>query len=234
MIRTTAGVWLAIAALGLGGCGLGQRDPDEMDVPRELSNLERGIRHFGLRDYEQAVEALNDAILSDSPGPDAYHFRGLAHYQLKNYEQSASDLTEAIRQSTHGRLNQYYVARAQAHWKLKRYPDALADIETLWERQPKDAELLNYLAWYLVICPDDECRDGKRALELAKQACELFPTAAYWDTLAAVYAELGQFDEAVQWQEKALANPDGGILQDLEGAERRLQLFKEKKPYREE
>ncbi len=229
MIRTMATVWLAMAALGLAGCGLGQRDPE----PRELTALERGINHYQVKDYKQTVEALNEAI-SDSPGLDAYYFRGLSHLQLKNYEQAASDLTEAIRQGPPERLNDFYRARTQAYWKLKRYTDALADLGERVKRQPNEAEPLNYLAWCLVICPDDEYRDGKRGLELAKRACELLPTAHHWDTLAAAYAELGQFDEAVQWQEKALANPDFSLQQDLEGAKRRLQLYKEKKPYREE
>ncbi len=50
-------------------------------------------------------------------------------------------------------------------------------------------------------------------------------------TLAAAYAEVGDFDKAVEWKEKAIqlyANAD-----DRKKGEERLKLYKEKKPYRE-
>ena len=50
-------------------------------------------------------------------------------------------------------------------------------------------------------------------------------------TLAAAYAEVGEFDKAVEWEEKAIqlyANAD-----DRKKGEERIKLYKEKKPYRE-
>ena len=54
--------------------------------------------------------------------------------------------------------------------------------------------------------------------------------ANYIDTLAAAYAEAGQFSEAVRWQEKALE--DAGIAKNA-GSRRRLALYKEGKAFRE-
>ena len=50
-------------------------------------------------------------------------------------------------------------------------------------------------------------RDGKLALENAKKACELdqWENWQYVSSLAAAYAELGQFDKAIEWQKKAIA-----------------------------
>ena len=51
-------------------------------------------------------------------------------------------------------------------------------------------------------------------------------------TLAAAYAEAGQFDEAVRWVEKALTDKECEKT-FLEKRQRMWQLFKDKKPYRE-
>ena len=50
-------------------------------------------------------------------------------------------------------------------------------------------------------------------------------------TLAAAYAEVGKFDKAVEWEEKAIQlNTDAD---DRKKGEERLKLYKDKKPYRE-
>ena len=76
-------------------------------------------------------------------------------------------------------------------------------------------------------------RNGKKAVESATRAGELssWKDGNVVDTIAAAYAEAGDFDSAVKWQTQANAlfsEPD-----DKKNGESRLELYRNKKPYRE-
>ncbi len=81
--------------------------------------------------------------------------------------------------------------------------------------------------------PEERLRDGKKAIELATRACELseWKEAYKLGTLAAAYAEVGEFDKAIEWQEKA--NRLFTDAEDKKKGEERLKLYKDKKPYRD-
>ncbi len=91
----------------------------------------------------------------------------------------------------------------------------------------------NNLAWLLATLDDVELRDGKRALAHASVAVEAEPSSAHLDTLAAAYAETGQFDRAIVIQREALAAllpSDDGLRA---GLERRLQGYRQAQLWRE-
>ena len=76
-------------------------------------------------------------------------------------------------------------------------------------------------------------RNGEIAIKLARAACELsqWRDPAYIDTLAAAYAEAGQFGDAVKWQEEAVKQL-GGQPSSQERA--RLALYRQGLPYRQD
>jgi serine/threonine protein kinase/Tfp pilus assembly protein PilF len=89
------------------------------------------------------------------------------------------------------------------------------------------------LAWLLAAGPDG-VRDGKQAVVHATRACELtgwqYPMCI--STLAAAHAEAGDFDWAVKFQKDALSFPAFAEQVGKAGQER-LQLYAQKKPYRD-
>lgn len=180
----------------------------------------------GLKDYAEAIR-LNPAAAS------WYSNRGLIHLEAKQVDEAVADFTSAIDLMPTGELP--YRNRAMAYGQKKAWAKAAADYAKVVELNPQSPVGQNGLAWLLATAPDDKVRDGKRALEAAKKACELteYKNGGYLDTLAAAYAEVGEFDKAVEWQEKALKAGDIPV-KDLDAARQRLELFKAKKAYRGE
>jgi Flp pilus assembly protein TadD len=77
--------------------------------------------------------------------------------------------------------------------------------------QPEMLEALNNLAWLLATSGESRLRNGSEAVQLAQHACELTQNQQplFLGTLAAAYAEVGRFDDAIRTAEKArdLAEP---------------------------
>lgn len=123
---------------------------------------------------------------------------------------------------------------------LGRHNDAIADFESAIENaSEEDAEelsgILNNLSWVLSTSPEEGVRNGKRALELGLRACELtkYAEAHILSTLAAAYAETGDFDKAVEWSTKAVEVGGKDENEQLDQLKEELKSYQEKKPWRE-
>jgi tetratricopeptide (TPR) repeat protein len=83
---------------------------------------------------------------------------------------------------------------------------ALADFDEAARLDPDDADAHREAAWIQATASDAKLRDGKRALVSAEKACALTKNKDPWAlaTLAAAYAETGDFAKAVEWQTKAV------------------------------
>jgi tetratricopeptide (TPR) repeat protein len=100
---------------------------------------------------------------------------------------------------------------------------------------PDFARAHNERAWILATCTDAAHRNGKQALSSAERACDLtqWKLGVYLDTLAAAYAELGEFKTAVCWQEKAISSLLPDESQERPGMQTRLKLYQNRKTYSE-
>jgi tetratricopeptide (TPR) repeat protein len=110
---------------------------------------------------------------------------------------------------------------------------ALAGFDEIIESYPDHPEAQHGRAWILATCPYAALRNGKLAVAAATRACELsnWNEAQFISTLAAAYAEVGDFASAVRWEEKAreLAVRSRGL--GLWGEER-IKSYKMGKPFR--
>jgi tetratricopeptide (TPR) repeat protein len=123
-------------------------------------------------------------------------------------------------------------SRADAYLNIGKHTEAIADFEKALKVEPDDTAILNNLAWVLATSPEEKLRDGKRAVELATKACELteYKLPHILSTLAAAFAESGNFDTAIKWSQKAvdMDDPENG-----EQLAKELASYQKKQPWRE-
>jgi hypothetical protein len=86
--------------------------------------------------------------------------------------------------------------------------------------------LQHLLARLLAAAPDAAVRDGRRALDLALALHRVAPAVAAAETVAMAYAEVGDFTQALAWQEHAQS---AGADRVLGGA--RLDLYRSRQAY---
>ncbi len=122
--------------------------------------------------------------------------------------------------------------RADVYLNQGRQAEAITDYEDALKADADNSGVLNNLAWVLATSPNDELRNGKRAIELATEACKAtdYKQAHILSTLAAGYAESGDFDSAVDWSQKAVELGDEHNKDQLA---KELESYREMKPWRE-
>ena len=102
--------------------------------------------------------------------------------------------------------------------------------------QPDNGNALSNLAWVYATSPDDSLRDGNKAVQLAERAMHISGRRIpiIFRTLAAAYAENGQFSQAIQTAQQAfeLANSQGNVAlaAELQG---NIVLYQERQPLRD-
>lgn len=195
-----------------------------------LNNRGEALRKQG--EYARAIREYDAALRLDPKLGHAWNNRGLAKAALGDTKGALPDYDEAIRLDP--ALAAPFANRAVIWAGRGEYAKAVADYDAA-TRLNRELEIAyKNRAWIRATCPDAALRDGAKAVEDAKRACELSgwsdPTGLA--TLAAAYAESGEFEEAVRWQTQALADPDYARKYG-EPSRRALSLYKEMKPYRD-
>jgi tetratricopeptide (TPR) repeat protein len=153
---------------------------------------------------EEAIEDLQ-RIADQAPDDVEVRFQLAVLYRSqKKFTKAFTVLEAALSLAPDNWLLHY--TRADMNLSIGKHADALKDYELAFAGQSKDSGLLNNFAWLLATSPDDKVRDGQRAVKLATQAAELtqFKQAHILSTLAACYAETGDFEKAKEWSQKSV------------------------------
>lgn len=184
------------------------------------------------KNYDGSITDYTDAIRLQPDVAVLYYGRALVWALKGDYDRAIADVDEDIKLSPADVVA--YDTRGGLWRREGDLVRAIADYKKALSLNPKYVLAANNLAWVLATAPDEKFRDGKLAIAYATTACE----ASEWKyanalgTLAAAYAEAGDFDKAVQWQEKALKD-DTYVKYAGEKAIARVALYKQRQAYRE-
>jgi tetratricopeptide (TPR) repeat protein len=199
--------------------------------PKKSDNYQqRAVAHKTKGDLAAALADFNKALELDPKNISALMGRGYVWYQQEKFKQAIDDFSaviaidpnSAIAYNNRG-FNQHLLGEGKA---------ALADYSRALELAPEYALCHQNRAWLLATSPDDSLRNGAEAIKSALVACELdkYQIVADVKALAAAYAESGQFELAIGWQEKVvqLSSAD-----DKPVEEKVLEQYKDKHPFRD-
>jgi tetratricopeptide (TPR) repeat protein len=145
--------------------------------------------------------------------------------------QALSHLQEAVRLDSKNEEARYNLGRA--HRALGDTAAAIENFRRALQLKPEVAAVMADLAWLLATAPEDALREGEQAVRLAERAVDLTRErdSGALDVLAAAYAEVGEFERAIERAQAALrvAPPQSAAAAAIS---RRAQLYAERRPYR--
>jgi tetratricopeptide (TPR) repeat protein len=168
-------------------------------------------------DNSPAHENLAKALLQKGEVSDALiHYRKLLELQPNNIE-------------VHNIVGTVLIQQGRIREGIEEWQKVLAI-------QPDNGNAVSNLAWVFATSPDDSIRDGAKAVQLAEEALRISGSRIplIFRTLAAAYAESGEFSKAIQTAQQGieLANSQGNpaLATELQG---NIGLYQEQRPLRD-
>ena len=101
--------------------------------------------------------------------------------------------------------------------QLQRYREARDRLVAASDAFPGETIFPHALARLLAAAPDDEVRDGRRALALLERLAQEEQTIDVGETMAMTLAELGRYDEAAAVQRQLISASEAAGLTDVTG-----------------
>ena len=188
--------------------------------------------------YEEAIAAFSHAIdLNHDHEGSAENLDALLLWRVnaslnsRQLDVGFQDIKEMLERNPGDKNARLW--RATFNFEAGDYKTAATEWLDLLQDSPDDKALLINCIGVLAGAPDDEVRDGRKALELARRLAELHKNPEWRSQggLAAAYAELGDFPNAIAAAERSLdLAPDDEKPRKLQ----RLEDYRNRKPFRYE
>jgi tetratricopeptide (TPR) repeat protein len=197
-------------------------NPKNSSAFRELGHSRRQ-----LRDYRNAAMEFTKAARLDPNDAFSFVSRASCWFHLGENIEGLEDLEEVLRLTDDmeeiapaetTEVTDERLLEAEPHLRNDRvdaflmrgvvlaqsddFEKALTVCHDAIEQDPDDFWSAQNAAWILATCPEPRMRDGQNAVSTALKACEKsnWEEARCIESLAAAYAESGDFANAIRWQ----------------------------------
>ena len=191
----------------------------------------RGIAYLEIGEADKALADFTRSIQLNSGWGNAYLNRAGIYLSRGQLDLAEADLDRAVRLPPSEERPQAFTTRGELRAFRGEIAAALDDYDESIARNRNFAPAYLDKAWLLAVCPDSKFRNGATAVELAKKAVKLSDDWRSHDTLAAAYAEAGQFEDAIKEEEVAIEAAKAAG-QPTTGVTARLALYRSNEPYR--
>src|SRR5665213_417069 len=203
--------------------------PKSSDTHNNLANLfdTMGETNAALAEYQEAIRLDPKSTASRNNLGTLYVKLGRLDDAMKQYAESE----QLDPKDAHA-----YFLMGKVLLREDRDGEAIPQFQKAAQLAPDDFEMLAYMARVLASDQNARARSGNAAYALASKANALTGGVqpAILDTLAMAYAELGRFDDAQQAVGDAIALAGKYKLKDdIAAMTARVQLYKDRRPYRE-
>jgi Tfp pilus assembly protein PilF len=204
-------------------------------IPNPEAHINLGGILLTKNRLEEAAEQFQTALRFEPGNEKARVQLGLVLMKQGKIEEAGKGFTECIRLAPEDA--EAHIGLADVLTRQGKTGEAISQYQQALKLAPNAVEALNNLAWILATASRAELRDGKEGVRLAKRACELTHNKIprMIGTLAAAYAEAGQFDEAAATAQRA--HDAAAAIGRKEIAARNLELlelYRSHKPYHEQ
>jgi tetratricopeptide (TPR) repeat protein len=192
-----------------------------------------GLALYAQGKVDAAISHYNESLRLQPDFAKAHYNLGLALHAQGKADAAISHFSESLRlkpgfAKAHNNLGVALASQGEVEQAIRHYRQAL-------HLDPDYAWALNNLAYVLATAVDQKFRDGPAAVQLAERANRLtrFSQPEMVDTMAAAYAAVGRFPEAIQASQKAmdLARSSGKSELSKE-IETRMRRYRAGLPYR--
>jgi tetratricopeptide (TPR) repeat protein len=173
-------------------------------VDNLMAELNLGESAYQKGRTSDAIRRFERALQIDPDRASVHSSLGVALLEKGRADESLAHLQTAIALDSHD---------ADAHYNLGntflamgRMREAVAQYQQALDINPDDTQSMNNMAWILATSADPMIRNGTKAVALAERAVSLTDNKEQRAvaTLAAAYAEIGLFPEAVKTAQRAL------------------------------
>ena len=206
----------------------GRLAPKRYQAHNDLGNLLAGMGK-----PKEALFEYQEAVRLDPELPLLHDGLGSVLAELGRFSEAMNEFTNAARPDPAYPWPHFEMGKALL--KQGRDAGAMDQFREALRIDPDNFQILAYTAHVLAADENPRIRDGKTALMLATRANTLTGGAQPFvlDALGMACAETGDFTNALDATQNALDLAIAAKAKNLEGIQQRLQLYKNRQPWRE-